>query len=348
MKKFVCFFCLTLLIILISINHLFTKEKTYSQSEFLMDTYIKITVYGEDQILLEKAVSEAFKKIERIASLTNRYADSQTSIISEINAQAGLEKVFIKEDDVWEILVLAKEYSLLYPGVFDATIGPVVDLWGFGHGTEKVPEEDELKDALILVNIENFVLENETRTAFLRDKGMSLDVGALAKGYAVEKAACILEQAGIKKALINAGGNIHVLGRKQKNLLWQIGIQDPRNLQNVMGILSLENEAVVTSGDYERYFKQGEDKYHHLISPLSGYPATNNISVTVIAPNSSRADALSTILFIMKPQDALELVESLADIEAVIVTADHRILLSSGIKSKVKIIPGKEYSYESS
>jgi len=152
------------------------------------------------------------------------------------------------------------------------------------------------------------------------------------------------EKAGVKQAIINAGGNIRVLGKKEEQP-WKVGIQDPRNPEALIGILSLTDESAVTSGDYQRVKEIDGKSYHHIISPLTGYPAEENISVTVVTPDSGRADLLSTALFLMEPQQALALVEQIPDTEMFLVTDDKKIFYTSGLEGKIELTPGEEYAY---
>ena len=358
--------------------------QNYTGEEFLMDTFVSISTYGTDTALLREATRQAFQEMRRIAELTDRFAtvaperatgephnpdkanasnkeqapgsegrdrhnaDLDTvptgeSAVARINAMAGIKPVRV-DKDVFTMLQMAQEYHQLTQGAFDVTIGPVMDLWGFGLERKQVPAPEELQAALSLVDSKDMTLDEESQSVFLKKKGMSLDLGAVAKGYAVEKAAQILEKAGVKQAIINAGGNIRVLGKKEEQP-WKVGIQDPRNPEALIGILSLTDESAVTSGDYQRVKEIDGKSYHHIISPLTGYPAEENISVTVVTPDSGRADLLSTALFLMEPQQALALVEQIPDTEMFLVTDDKKIFYTSGLEGKIELTPGEEYAY---
>ncbi len=327
-----------------------TQSREYTSEEFLMDTLVSISTIGTDTALLQQATEKAFHEIRRIADLTDRFPAVDTpayqkSDIVRINEMAGIKPVIVDED-VFKMLQLAQEYSRLTEGAFDITIGPVMDLWGFGQQKQKVPESHELTRTLALVNSTELLLDEQAHSAFLKKAGMSLDLGAVAKGYAVEKAARILEESGVKKALIDAGGNIRVLGEKDKGVPWKIGIQDPRNPAALLGILSLKNEAAVTSGDYHRNVQIAGKTYHHLISPRTGYPAEYNMSVTVLTRDASQADLLSTALFLLEPQQALALGTKLSDTEVLIVTADKKILFTPGLRGKIELTPEEGYIYD--
>ena len=353
MKKFRLALVIISLGLVLGIGIIFfaqSQERELTREEFLMDTLVSISTYGTDTDFLQEATQKAFLEIRRIADLTNRFplpsiTAAALSDVIRINEMAGIKPVVVDED-VFKMLQLAQEYNRLTEGAFDVTIGPVMDLWGFGREKQKVPTASELQKALALVDSRKLILDQKAHSAFLNKKGMALDLGAVAKGYAVEKAAQVLEKEGVEKALINAGGNIRVLGKKEKRKPWKIGIQDPRTPSALMGILSLEDEAVVTSGDYNRTIQIAGKTYHHLLSSQTVYPVGYNISVTVVTRDAAQADLLSTALFLLEPQQALEFAAKLNKVEVVLVTADKKILCSPGLRGKIELRPGEEYSYD--
>lgn len=326
------------------------RAHEYRSDEFLMDTLVSIRVYGSNTDLMKKAVNEAFSEMRRIHELTDRFAppDSaafQDSDVCQINAAAGIKPVLVN-NDVFIMLAIAKEYNEITNGAFDITIGPVIDVWGFGQPEQKVPSIQELKEALAHVSSNNLILDREKQTAFLTKAGMSLDLGAVAKGYATERAASTLVKYGIKEALIDAGGNIRAIGKKDGKSPWNVGVQDPRDSTNLVAILSLDDEAAVTSGDYNRFFTYEGNRYHHLISPRTGMPARENTSVTVIAKDAVLGDVLSTSLFVLDSDQALEVIRKIEGTDVLIVTSKGRIITSPDIQNKIKIMPGEVYSYD--
>lgn len=353
MKKLYSMLVLGLLVLVLSVSTISCNRRQiseYQSEEFLMDTLVSISTYGTDTDILKESIEKAFSEMRRIADLTDRFPEPgttayQISDVVKINEMAGIKPVVVN-DDVFRMLQLAQEYNRLTEGAFDITIGPVMDLWGFGRKEQKIPTQTQLQTALALVDSGELILDEKAHSVFLRKKGMSLDLGAVAKGYAVEKAAQILKGQGVEKAMVNAGGNIKVLGEKAKKKPWKVGIQDPRNSSALLGILSLQDESAVTSGDYNRSIQIDGKKIHHIISPRTGYPAKYNMSVTVITKDSSRADLLSTALFLLESQQALDLASKLADTEAVIVTADKRILLTPGLQNRIEVTAREEYRYD--
>ena len=353
MKKFYLTLAGVVFVLVIFVGIFFfilNQERGFTSEEFLMDTVVSISTYGTDTDFLQRATEKAFKEIRRIADLTDRFPSPGTtafeqSDVVKINERAGISPVKADED-VFKMLQLAQEYSQLTEGKFDVTIGPLMDLWGFGRETQKVPADVELKKTLALVDSRKLILDEKAHTAFLSQKGMILDLGAVAKGYAVEKAAQVLTEEGVKKALINAGGNIRVIGEKDNKNSWKIGIQNPRNPSSLIGILSLNNEAAVTSGDYNRIVEIEGKTYHHLLSAQTGYPVRNNMSVTVVTPDAGQADILSTSLFLLEPQKALEAVTKISNVEVLIITTDKKIMCSPGLREKFEYRSGEGYSYD--
>lgn len=325
------------------------RIKEYRSEQFLMDTLVSIKVYGDDAATLPAAVAAAYGEMHRIAALVDRFPaagteDCRRSDVCRINEMAGIGPVRVDADTL-AMLLLAKKYHDLSDGAFDVTIGPVMDLWDFAGDHPKVPASQSIVDTLPLVDIESLVVNAVESSVYLRKVGMKLDLGALAKGYATEKALQALVRQGIKKALIDAGGNIRVLGSNARNAPWRIGIKDPRKADALVAIVALEDAAAVTSGDYYRYFEAGGKRYHHILDPRSGYPASENMSMTVLCPDAGLADLLSTAFFVMKVEEALPLAERLG-VNLVMVNAEGRIFHTSGLAAHLEVLPGGAYRYD--
>ncbi|MBV5341485.1 MAG: FAD:protein FMN transferase [Deltaproteobacteria bacterium] len=326
------------------------RSREYASDQFLMDTLISIKVYGRDPKVLKSAVSAAYAEMHRIAELVDGFPQPGTaaynsSDVCRINRQAGLQPVRV-DPDVIAMLLLAKKYNELSDGAFDVTVGPLMDLWGFGGDSPHIPPPEQIRSALALIGSRDLLLDSRQQTAFLRRRGMKLDLGAIAKGYATEKALQTLKKYGIRKALIDAGGNIRVLGRNQHDTSWSIGIRDPRKPDGIVAILPLEDAAAVTSGDYYRYFEAGGVRYHHILDPRSGYPATGNMTVTAIAADAGLADVFSTLFFVLPPHKAMEAAARLGGVDIFLVTANRRILHTPSLKGRIEILSGGGYHYE--
>lgn len=317
----------------------------YRSDQFLMDTLVSIRVYGRGAGKLRKAVSEAYAEMRRIADLTDRFplagsAGHAASDVCRINDMAGIGPVRV-DPDVITMLELSRKHHARTRGAFDVTIGPVMDLWGFGGKHPHVPGDEELKSSLAMVGDAHMHLNRKDRTVYLDKPGMRLDLGAVAKGYATEKAIQVLKRNGIEKAIIDAGGTIRVIGTHARGVPWRVGIKKPGSTEDILAVLSLQDSAAATSAGYYRYFDSGRRRFHHILNPGTGYPAMENESVTVVAGDAGLADVLSTALFVLKPEEALEIVNKLTGVEAVLVTSDGRILYSEGLADRVEVTSGE-------
>ena len=327
------------------------RTREYASEQFLMDTLVTIRVYGSDPDVLKAAVAAAYGEMHRIADLADRFPQPGTtacrsSDVCRINEQAGIAPVRVDVDTL-AMLALAKKYHDLSAGAFDVTIGPVMDLWGFAGDNPAVPSPRRITGTLALVDNNRLQVNASEQTVYLQQVGMKLDLGAVAKGYATEKAIKTLEKYGVKKALIDAGGNIRVLGTNARNTPWRIGIKDPRQADAIVAIVALEDAAAVTSGDYYRYFEVDGQRYHHILDPRSGYPASANKSVTVISKDAGLADVLSTALFVLKGEEAVSLAEKLG-VDLFLVSAEGRISHTSALADRIEVKSGGAYRYDPS
>jgi thiamine biosynthesis lipoprotein len=326
------------------------REREYKSDRFLMDTLVSIRANGGNEEKLKEAVTAAYAEMQRIADLSDRFpapgsAEYKASDVCLINENAGIAPVRVHREII-EMLLLAKKYHGLGKGAFDVTIGPVMDLWGFTGKNPKNPPPEKLAKALSLVDGNKLIINEEKQTAYLAKQGMKLDLGAVAKGYATERAVLALKSRGVASALIDAGGNIRVIGKKSRNAPWKIGVKDPRKSGGIIAIVSLKDSSAVTSGDYYRYFESGGKRYNHIIDPRTGHPAAGNMSVTVVTEDAGLADCLSTLFFVLGPEESLELAGKMAGVDIFLVTADRRILHTPSLKGRVEVNSGENYRYD--
>lgn len=320
----------------------------YSRDNFVMDTLIHIQVYADDPALGKKALDEAFAEFIRIGSLTDKFADKNlpepdASDVYRINKYAGIRPVRVSEDTL-AMLERSIYFAELSDGAFDVTVGPLLDIWGFGQAQYRIPGEQELESNLALVGYEQMVVDGVKKTVFLPQKGMEIDLGGIAKGYAVDRAAQKLRQMGINSAIINAGGNIYALGSQPDGSPWLAGIQDPRDKNKLIAVLKVKDTAVVTSGDYNRYFIRNGIRYHHILDPSTGKPARHAISTTIVAPNATDADVLSTTLFVLGRGPGTELVEKLGNVQAVIVDEKYNLTYSQDLAEQIEFTGNEAYT----
>ena len=340
MKRF-----LTGVLTLVMILGLTACEEASAQKQvFAMDTVMTLSAYGKP---CEDALKEAEMELYRLEALLSR--TSETSTVSAINEAAG-DPVSV-EEEVAELMLLAKQYTEVTGGAFDITIAPVVSAWGFTEDTYRVPEQQELDRLLQSVGEEfvdvrdgTVVLAPETR----------IDLGGIAKGYASDKAAEIFDANKVEHAQAALGGNILLVGTKPDGNLWRVGVQDPArpNEEAYAAIVALADAFAVTSGSYQRYFEQDGTAYHHIIDPADGRPADSGLtSVTVVADRhtgtGTMCDALSTALFVMGEEGALEFWRSGAyDFELILVTEDGRVVVTAGLETALTEIEESGYTYE--
>jgi len=292
-----------------------------------------MTVYAgefQDMIGGEEIVDPDGKS----AAMYQAAAQALTSGVVAINERAGVEPVKVRAD-LLDVLEKALRYAALSDGAFDPTVGPLVQLWGIGTDRQRIPDDAEIALARELVNWRDVAIDRGAGTAFLLRRGMALDLGAIAKGYAGDEAARIAREAKAKRAIFDLGGNIVALGwrEQKKSLPWRVGIQNPLGERNAyLGVVTVHDASVVTSGVYERYFESGGKRYHHILSTASGYPVENGLlSVTIVTASSTDADALSTAVFTLGFERGKALIDSIPEAEAIFVFSDRSVRITGGL-----------------
>lgn len=308
------------------------KEKgSVTYSRMLMGTIVEITVMDETADS-DKAVKAAFAEIKRLEALLSSYMPtSDVSMVSK-NAGAGAIKV---SPEVMEVMEAALAMAELSGGAFDPTIGSLAPLWGFSAESGKAPKRDEVNKLLPLVNYRKAAIDMAAQTISLKERGMTLNLGGIAKGYIIGKALETLKQNNVRRGIIKAGGDMAIFQNNGSEKPMTIGIQHPRESSKFLGTAFVVNGAAATSGDYERYFMEDNVRYHHIIDPKTGFPATQTQSATIIAKDPVTADGLSTAVFVMGPEAGMALIEKLPDTEAVIVDANGHVRASSGFKGTI-------------
>lgn len=275
----------------------------------------------------------------RLTQIDNEFSvNKEASELSKVNDAAGDHAVEVT-DDVLFVLKTALRYAALSDGAFDPTIGPLVKLWGINTDHARVPSKQEIAMALPLVNWRNVAIDGST--VFLTQKGMALDLGGIAKGYAADEMVRILKVNNVHRAVIDLGGNIFVYGTKKDKSAWRVGIKDPDHDEGDPAlVLSLDHDmTVVTSGVYERFFFQDGKRYHHILDTKTGYPAQSGLlSSTIVCGSSIQADALSTISFIWGPKKFNELLEKLdEDVKYVFISENHSVMASASLEQMLKV-----------
>lgn len=303
-----------------------------TRTELVFGTVCAVTLPKPDDDLLARVFSR-LRELEATVS-----ANRDDTNVAEINRSSGIAPVHAAPDTV-AILNAALSFAKRTDGLFDPTIGPLVKAWGIGTDAAAVPAQNAIDAARALVDYRR-VSVGENDAVFLAQKGMSLDLGGIAKGYAADLAARIIREAGIDGAIVDLGGNIYAVGEKKRGTPWTIGIRDPETNRGAP-ILSIPvaDASVVTSGAYERFFVEDGRRYHHILNPRTGWPAeTGILSVTIVSPESMRADALSTSAFLLGAKEGLSFVEAEPEAEAIIIAADRQVFATSGLRGKIRIL----------
>ena len=305
------------------------SSQEYTSDVFAMDTYMTLTAYGENA---QEAVEAGIAEIQRLDDLLSTGKD--TSEVAQINANGG----GVLSEDTDYLVKRALDIYQSTNGAFDISIYPVMQLWGFTTGNFAVPSESDLAAKLALVDAGKIILSEENgQTSISLPEGMEIDLGGIAKGYTSGRVMDVMKSYGIKSAVINLGGNAHVLGNKTDGSQWKVGIQAPEEENGYLGGVSVTDKAIITSGGYERYFvdKDTGVKYHHIIDPKTGYSANNGlISVTIVSADSTLADGLSTSLFVLGTEDAITYCEEHCaedGFDAIMEDEDGKLYITDGI-----------------
>ena len=280
----------------------------------------------------ETYYDEIFGRIDQINTEFNMRIEGAD--LFRINALADSEEVAVS-DDVFQVLEMAQKISELTSGAFDISIEPFVSLWKINTDTPHVATSAEISERLPLVDFKNISLDPEKKSVRLLKKGMKIDLGGIAKGFAADEVAKICQKHKIRRAVIDLGGNVYVYGKKKHKELWSVGIKNPEMPDSAPLIkISTSQNSIVTSGLYERFFEENQKRYHHILSPATGRPVENELtSVSVICTNSMLADALTTSFFVLGKEESLRLLPSLqsvfsTEISAVFIDKNHTITLS--------------------
>jgi thiamine biosynthesis lipoprotein len=305
-------------------------------SRLAMGATLRLTAWTSDQSGVQAAFDEVFAEFERLEKLMSTWV--LESDVSRINQAAGVRPVKVSAE-VREVLGTARQISEWTGGKFDVTFGALSGLWKFDHDQDNViPDMREITRRLPLIDYRAIQIHDDAGTVMLARKGMSIHLGGIGKGYAIDRAAKILRRRGFRDFLIQSGGDIYAAGLKDGRP-WRLGIQDPRGPANrSFAELDLSDGTFSTSGDYERFFLKDGRRYHHILDPAKGEPARASRSVTIVANLAVIADGLSTGVFILGPDAGMALIERLADVEGVIVSDKNEVLISSDLRNKVRLV----------
>ncbi len=303
----------------------------------MMGTLNEIEIFDLKKQVAQKAVEKGFDAMQRVDDLMSHYKES--SEVSRIKNSVPLETVRVSQD-TFNVLKRSEEIAQLSDGAFDVTIGPLVKRWGFYDKEQKpLPTRQEINRMRRGMGYVHLFLRPKNREVSKRIPTLEVDLGGIAKGYAIDLAVKALKQAGVVSATVNSGGNIGFIGNPVKGEAWEVGVIDPLNPSELLGVLNIKEGAVATSGNYENYHEIEGKRYSHIIDPRTGWPVQGVLSVTVIAANAMDADALSTTLFVLGPKQGLVLAEKLNAKALFVLETENgkpELVFSKGLETQFK------------
>jgi len=307
-------------------------QELYSAKKVLklMGTRFEITAVATNDTLAWKALNAGVNEITRIEkNISSWDANSQTS---SINRAAGIKAVKV-DRELFDLIYRAKKVSQLTEGAFDISFASMQKIWVFDGLEHTLPDSQLVAEAASKVNWQNIVLNDKENSVFLKKKGMKIGFGAIGKGYAANKAKSVMsDMEGVKGGVVNASGDLIAWGHNEKSDYWDVQIANPKNKSKSLGWVSLKDQAIVTSGDYEKFFTSNGTRYAHIVNPKTGYPTTGIKSVTIICPDAELADALATSIFVLGKDKGVSLVNQLNEIECIIVDDNDNISSSDNLK----------------
>ncbi|MCD5413751.1 MAG: FAD:protein FMN transferase [Clostridiales bacterium] len=310
-------------------------EKHVVQNQFILGTFGHIQVRAPSEYEGERVIQLAFERIRDIENLMS--ISIKESDISRINTRTDYSPTDIDNETLFVVQKGIRYEEMTY-GAFNIALGTLINLWDVNKQNDKIPNKTCIISALKYINTDTIRLHNSAIS--IECPHLLINLGGIAKGYAVDEAVKILKKNNVTSSLVSLGGDIYALGYRGDGLPWVVGIQNPKiGLNNVIIKLPLSNKAIVTSGDYERYFLKDGVRYHHILDPTTGHPVDNQLtSVTIISDNAIDGDVFSTAVFVMGLEKGIEFIESQSNVEAILITKDNIVHITSGLENKIEII----------
>lgn len=322
---------MTLSLLLATCAPLWAQGQKHHKVVKLMGSRFEITAIHTDAQTAWDGINAGIAEITRIEKLISSWdPNSQTSAI---NMQAGREPVKV-DAELFNLIKRGIRISELTNGAFDMSYASMDRIWKFDGTMKVLPESEIVAKAASKIGFRNIELNEADQTVFLKQVGMKIGFGAIGKGYAAQKAKEKMKALGIEGGVVNAAGDLMAWGKDEGNKDFKVGIADPKDKDQIMSWLVVDNGAIVTSGDYERFAMFNGKRYAHIIDPRTGYPTTGIKSVTIICPNPELADALSTSVFVLGQEAGLQLINQLKGIECLIITDNNELLTSNNLELK--------------
>ncbi len=289
----------------------------------LMGSKFEITLVDKDSLSAEKNIDKSIDEIRRIENLISEWKPETQ--ISEVNKNAGIKPVKV-DPEVFALTEKGIYFSKLTDGAFDISIVAMDKIWKFDDSMNELPSEESIKNSVKNVGYQNIILDKTNSTIFLKNKGMKIGFGSIGKGYAADKTRELMKSFGVKAGIINASGDISTWGTQPDGKLWAIGINDPFKDDKIAAVLYLKENAVTTSGSYEKYAEIHGKRYSHIMNPKTGYPSTGLTSVTVIGPNATMANGFSTSIMVLGKKEGLKLIKKFPEYQYLIIEDSGKII----------------------
>ncbi len=308
----------------------------HKSTHLILGTLVEITLVGPaDKVKkTEDAVVAEINRVEQVFSFHR--ADS---MLSKLNQRAGEGWVRV-DPELFGLVEKGLRAAKITDGAYDPSVGPICRLWNFsGEGEPRLPKQAEIDEALKKVGWQRVQIDPEQHAVLLPLKGMALDLGGIAKGYALDRAAQVIRSNGISSALVNAGGDIVAIGEREPGRKWRVGVQDPRNRGSVVATLEVADRIVMTSGDYERSFQYDGKTYHHILNPSTGYPARDVSSVTIVGSEGDgvKCEPLGPGAFVLGPERGMKLIKTFPGLEAFLITSKGEFVMTEGARKLFQI-----------
>ncbi len=301
------------------------------RTTLLMGGRFDITIVANDSLAAEQNIDLVIAEISRIENLISDW--KPTSQVSEVNQNAGIKPIKV-DREVFELAQRAIKLSEITNGGFDVSFAAMDRIWKFDGSMTEMPSAEAIKKSVEKVGYKNIILDSVQSTIFLKLKGMKIGFGALGEGYATDKCRDMMLAKGIKAGIINGSGDMSTWGKQPNGTSWKIGITNPFNPEKLLAVVPLEQQAVTTSGSYEKFVVFNGKRYSHIINPATGYPATGLCSVSVFGPNAETANGLSTSLMVLGQKEGLLLLQNFPDYSCVMITDNGKVIQSKNFRIK--------------
>ena len=309
--------------------NLSAQNKAYTEVLLLMGSRFEITAVSADESKAREAIQKGISEIKRIEKLISSWDEnSQTSAIRK---SAGIRPVKV-DQELFNLIRRSKKISDLTHGAFDISYASMDKIWKFDGSMKEMPDSSAVAASVSKINYKDIILDAENTTVYLKNKGMKIGFGAIGKGYAANKALGIMSKLGLDGALVNASGDLISWGKDEGGKSWKIGISNPKQKDQIFSWLNIDETAIVTSGNYEKFVTINGERFSHIIDPRTGYPVKGLSSVSIICPNAELADALATSVFVLGKEAGLKLINNLKGIECILVTDDQKMMTSDNLK----------------